>query len=149
MWALVIEDNGALQIVLAEMLKQVGFDVLTAKNGHEALAVLDGVMPDLITVDVHIPGASCLEILQHIRQSKDGQLATVVILSGDRPSDHPAEVKLADVYLMKPAGMRELIALAERLAQSSDATQPSGVNIRNELKKAQPALFLDYRNPGE
>lgn len=148
MWALIIEDNEALRVVLAEMLEQVGFDVLAAKNGTEALHVLDGVMPDLITLDINIPGASGLTILQRIRLSTGGEFVTVVVLSGDRPSDHPAEAALADVFLMKPAGMAELVRLAERLARSTDATQPSGVDIRRELKKAQPALFIDYRIPG-
>lgn len=145
-WALIVEDNEALRLVLAEMLKEVGFEVMTARDGNQAMMALQGVMPNLITLDINIPGMTGLELLHHIRESRGGRRTTVVVLSGDLPSQHPAEAGLADVFLVKPVGMGELVELAERLIKSTDETQPAGGDIREYIKLTNPSLFTDQNN---
>ena len=134
-WALVIEDNEALRSVMAEMFQSLGLSVLKARDGAEALKILDDFMPDLITLDLHIPDMSGLSVLQHIRQSNGGQRVTVVIVTGDRRIDHPSEIALADLFLQKPVCIKDLVNLAERLVESVSETEPSGESIRRELKK--------------
>lgn len=138
-WALIIEDSEALRQVFTDMLEHIGFEVMTAKDGTQAINILDGVVPDLITLDINIPGTPGLNVLQYIRESKVAHQATVVVISGDPPDDHAAEAELADVYLMKPVGMGELVKLGQRLMQSSDETQPVGHDIRRYLKDNTPS----------
>lgn len=139
-WALVIEDNEALRSVMAEMFQSIGLNVLTARDGAEALDVLDDFMPDLITLDLHIPDMSGLSLLQHIRQLRGGQRVTVVVVTGDCCADHPSEAKLADMFLQKPVSIKDLVGLTERLIDSVTETVPDGEAIRRELRRANPML---------
>jgi CheY-like chemotaxis protein len=133
--ALVVEDYEALRMLTAKALSYAGFDVVTAQDGTEAVQCLGGDLPDLLTLDVNIPGVSCLKILETVRQRPGGQRVTIVIISGKRLSELSAEAQLADLVLEKPVGVQELIALGERFTQSLEATQPSGKEIRAALKQ--------------
>ena len=120
--ALIIEDNEGLRIVLAEMLAQLGFSVIGARDGTEAMRLLEGTLPTLITLDINIPGVSGLNVLRHIRQAKGSDQTTVVVLSGDHPTDHAEAAALADMFLVKPVGMGTLVTLAERIMHDPEKT---------------------------
>lgn len=144
-WALVVEDNEALRSVMAEMFEVVGLKVLTARDGAEAVHILNDFMPDLITLDYNIPGMSGLSLLQHIRQSKGGNRVTVVLVTGDYRVKSAPEAALADLFLEKPVSMKDLVALTDRISHSVPDTEPSGSEVRQNLKKANPSLFDTFR----
>ncbi len=135
--ALIIEDNEAFRVVLAEMLTQVGFEVTGARDGTEAMHLLQGNLPDLMTLDINIPGVSGLDILRYIRQVNGGERTTAVVLSGDHPTDHAEAAAIADMFLVKPVGMATLFTLAERIMRDPE----KGQAVPEPVKSANPGTL--------
>jgi two-component system, OmpR family, KDP operon response regulator KdpE len=138
--AVVIEDNHTLQLMLAEILTDLGFQVQAARDGAEAMRILETLSPHLVTLDLTIPGTPALQILQHIRQHEHDYRTTAVLYSGGRPQDYPDEVALADLFLKKPDGIPELVALAEQIIRRAEETLPSGTTIRQQLRQQKQSL---------
>lgn len=107
---LVVDDEDSLRATIAYSLRRVGFEVRTAVNGREALAGARAVPPDLILLDVMLPGGvDGFETCRLLRQT----LACPIILVSARTSEIDRVVGLevgADDYVTKPFSMQELVA---------------------------------------
>ena len=107
---LVVDDEDALRASIAYSLRRVGFEVRTAVNGREALIGARAVPPDLILLDVLLPGGvDGFETCRLLRQT----LACPIILISARTSEIDRVVGLevgADDYVTKPFSMQELVA---------------------------------------
>jgi DNA-binding response OmpR family regulator len=112
---LVIEDDRSLREGLALNFKLKGFHVLTAADGEEGMQKAFDVRPDLIVLDIMLPGYSGLEILQELREKH--QDVPVLILSARDTLDNKVEgLGLgADDYLTKPFELEELLARTEAM----------------------------------
>src|SRR5262252_7890106 len=78
---LIVEDEPALREALAETLVDAGFSVETAKDGGEALFLIDITEPDVVLADVHMPGMNGHELCRRIRASSHDAVP-FVFLSG-------------------------------------------------------------------
>jgi len=76
---LVVDDDADIVELLAASLRFSGFEVTTARNGHEALAVAASTRPDLIVLDVMMPGLDGLTVVRRLRES--GNRVPVVLLT--------------------------------------------------------------------
>jgi DNA-binding response OmpR family regulator len=106
---LVVDDEISLQETLAYNLKKQGYDVETAGNGTEALELAREIKPDLIILDVMLPGLDGFEVCRILRK----EMSTPVLMLTARDDEIDRVVGLevgADDYLAKPFSMRELIA---------------------------------------
>jgi DNA-binding response OmpR family regulator len=106
---LIVEDEVALQETLAYNLKRQGYDVNTAGDGNEALKLARELRPDLILLDVMLPGIDGFEICRILRQ----EMNTPVLMLTARDDEIDRVVGLevgADDYMTKPFSMRELMA---------------------------------------
>ena len=112
---LVIEDDRSLREGLALNFKLKGYHVLTAADGEEGMQKAFDVRPDLIVLDIMLPGYSGLEILQELREKH--QDVPVLILSARDTLDNKVEgLGLgADDYLTKPFELEELLARTEAM----------------------------------
>lgn len=112
---LVVEDDRSLRDGLAMNLRIKGFTVLTAANGDEGMEMAFHCRPDLIILDLMLPGFSGLEILEELRER--GESMPVLILSARGRLEHKLEgLGLgADDYLAKPFELPELLARVEAL----------------------------------
>jgi DNA-binding response OmpR family regulator len=112
---LVIEDDRALRRGLAMNFELRGFRVLTAADGNEGIKLAFDSAPDLIVLDIMLPGFSGLEILSELRDK--GRDVPILILSAQGSTDHKIEgLGLgADDYLAKPFALSELFARVEAL----------------------------------
>ena len=113
--ALIVEDDPYLNKIFSVTLK-TDFEVESMDTGDAALARLDQVVPALVVLDLHLPGASGEVILSKIR--KDSRLTKIrVILS--TADERQAEVLhgKADVVLLKPVSPSQLKFLAQRLCR--------------------------------
>ena len=102
---LVVEDDdGTLALLLATLEDQPEFDVVTARNGTNALRVAEAVNPDVVLLDVGIPGPNGLEVCQQLKQQPEKLAPRVVMLSAFAHShDRLKGVSAgADAYLTKP-----------------------------------------------
>ena len=106
---LVVEDEPTLMETLAYNLNRQGYDVKTAADGHTALDVARSEKPDLIVLDVMLPGIDGLEVCRILRQ----EMSVPIIMLTARADEVDKIVGLevgADDYLTKPFSMRELLA---------------------------------------
>jgi len=112
---LVIEDDRALREGLAMNLRLHGFETFTAAGGEEGMQAAFDVQPDLVVLDLMLPGWSGLEILEELR--KRGAHMPVLILSARKTTrDKVKGLEVgADDYMTKPFDLPELIARVEAM----------------------------------
>jgi two-component system, OmpR family, response regulator TctD len=124
---LLIEDDAALQTSLQRTLERRGIRVLLCNDGRQALAAWRQHMPDLVLLDLSLPGVDGLEVLAQARQ--DG-LATPVLILTARGTVGDRVIGLntgADDYLAKPFDLDELEARVRALHRRSGAAAGDSV----------------------
>jgi DNA-binding response OmpR family regulator len=116
--ALVIEDDKDVATVFAVALQAAGFRAEIIRSGSTALAWLAVVVPDLVILDLHLPGTSGLDILNQIRT--DARLAEtrVIVITGDPLAAEDIRAQ-ADLVLIKPVSFEQLQDLAMRLTSTT------------------------------
>jgi DNA-binding response OmpR family regulator len=127
---LVVEDEPSLQETLAYNLKKEGYKVEAVGDGREALELARSLKPDLIVLDLMLPGLDGFEVTRVLR--KEMTTSILMLTARDDEIDRVVGLEVgADDYLTKPFSMRELMARVK--AQLRRARL-----IREELK-SQPA----------
>ncbi|MEU6216937.1 response regulator transcription factor [Streptomyces sp. NPDC047022] len=106
---LVVDDDAAIRRSLERGLRLSGFRVRTADSGPEALAAIQRTPPDVLVLDVSMPGMSGIEVCTRLRE--DGQDLPVLMLSAlDETADRIAGLQAGgDDYLVKPFALPELV----------------------------------------
>jgi two-component system, OmpR family, KDP operon response regulator KdpE len=124
---LVVDDEPQILRSLRATLASHGYDVQTAATGEEALAAVDGRLPDLVVLDLVLPGLSGLEVCRHLRARSS--LPILVLSARGDERDKVAALDLgADDYLTKPFGVNELLArIRAALRRAVGARGPSAV----------------------
>jgi two-component system response regulator RegX3 len=106
---LVVEDEPGLAESVKYTLEVEGFEVLVAESGLAGLESARVNQPDLVLLDLMLPGMSGLDVCRHIRLSSD--VPIIMLTAKDAESDKVAGLELgADDYVTKPFSMRELMA---------------------------------------
>lgn len=112
--ALVVEDAGDLREFFAQVLKDAGFQVTKTHSVDTAREALEQQVPDVVILDLNLPGGSGRDILKTIRE--DPRLtATKVVITTAYPDDAVDLHEKADLVLVKPVGYRQLQDLVARL----------------------------------
>ena len=115
---LVVEDEESLLFTLAHSLKREGYTVFTANRGDDGLKVAREHHPDLILLDVMLPGIDGIQVCRLLRRDSDVPIIMLTALGGE--SDRVAGLDTgADDYMPKPFGMRELMARVRALLRRS------------------------------
>lgn len=83
---LVVDDTDSIRRGLSLLLKHAGYDPITAADGYEAMEVLDACRPDLILLDIAMPGVDGLTVLEHVRSRPDLASIPVMIYSANDDS---------------------------------------------------------------
>lgn len=109
---LVVDDEIGALTLIGIMLERGGFNVLKAKDADSALAVLDQSTPDLIILDVMMPGMDGIQLCRVIRERNDTHQTPILILSarGDADSVMRGMEAGANDYLPKPILHHDLVA---------------------------------------
>lgn len=115
--ALVIDDSMTDREVVKACLKQAGINVLTATNGEEGLEKLNANQPDIIIVDVVLPGRSGFEICRELKaEAKTSKIPIIISSTKGTEMDKFWGMKQgADAYIPKPIDQDELIRTVKRL----------------------------------
>jgi len=163
---LVVEDDAAVRESLVRALGQDGYAVETAADGHVALSAVAAREPDVVVLDVGLPGVDGLAVCRRYRA--DGRRTPVLMLTArDRVADRVAGLDAgADDYLVKPFALVELLARLRALLRRTEPVgtmaalqfadlvmEPSLVEVRRgarriELTRTEYQLLeLFLRNP--
>ncbi len=115
--ALIVEDSLTEAEIISSCLKQGGINVLTAKSGEEALETLGSTSPDIIILDVVLPGCSGFELCRTLKsESKTSSIPVLMCSTKGSDMDKFWGMKQgADAYLSKPIDQDEFIRTVREL----------------------------------
>ena len=145
---LIIEDEGAIREGLVDNLRFEGYQVICSDNGLGGLEVFETEKPDLVLLDVMMPGVDGLEVCRRIRAAASH---TPIIMLTAKCSEVDKVVGLelgADDYLTKPFGMRELFARVKAVLRRTQVLKetdkrPDGTVSPDELAFGE--VNIDFR----
>ena len=111
MRVLYIEDNPMNMRLVRKMLVSTGFDLLEAYDGRSGLELANMERPDLILMDVNLPGMSGLDVTRTLKNNPDLQEIPIIALTSNDHMPHRIEAINAgcDGYLAKPVSRAELV----------------------------------------
>lgn len=114
---LVVEDNARLLRAIVLCLQKANYEVMTARNGDEALVRIAETIPDLIVSDIMMPGCNGFSLAANIRTNPRTDLIPIIFLTArDTRADRIASFRAGvDVYLVKPFEPEELVAAIENI----------------------------------
>ncbi|MCL6636473.1 MAG: response regulator transcription factor [Alicyclobacillus sp.] len=134
---MVVEDELAIARLLEYNLSQAGFQVCVAHSGSEALALVPRCDPDVLVLDVMLPGISGMEVCRQLRQA--GSRPAIIMLTARADEmDRVLGLELgADDYVTKPFSPRELVARVKAVLRrmTGAGTDPAGT--RSEVYTVQ------------
>lgn len=114
---LIAEDNLDLRNIFSRVFAHHNFQVEVACDGIEAINQLAENCPDVLILDINMPHLNGLEVLTHIRQTPYLRTLKVIIVTGNSVAiDHP-DAQQADLLLVKPISVNELITMVQRLIE--------------------------------
>ena len=112
---LIVDDSATDRAVIRESLNGKGYELSSANSGEAALAAVERERPDLVLLDVVMPGKNGFKICRELKK-KDGSLRVVLVTSKDGESDQFWGMKQgADAYLTKPFEADELVRTVQQL----------------------------------
>jgi DNA-binding response OmpR family regulator len=137
---LIVDDDAAITDALAPLLRREGFTVDVAHDGEQALAMVAASEPDLIVLDVMLPGLDGRAVLRRLRA--DGRTVPVVLLTSVGESAERARAldEGADDYLNKPFDHIELASRARAVLRRTRAGRPS---LAGSSRLRSGALVVD------
>jgi two-component system response regulator RegX3 len=124
---LIVEDEAPLAETIAFNLSEEGYKVCIAADGPSALKMMEQEKPDLVLLDVMLPGIDGLEVCRLIRRTSN--IPILMLTAKSREIDKVVGLEVgADDYITKPFGMLELIArVRTALRRSMQGTQPQNI----------------------
>jgi two-component system KDP operon response regulator KdpE len=126
---LVVDDEPQIRRVLRATLSSNGYEVIEAQSGQEAIEMVVTERPELILLDVNMPGMSGLEACNKIRMSFDGPIIMVTIRNTERDKIAALDAG-ADDYVVKPFAIGELLARIRAALRRSNPEEPlAGIEL--------------------
>jgi DNA-binding response OmpR family regulator len=137
---LIVEDERNLSDLIQDNLREQGYRVLQAFDGPSALTMAEDVLPDLVVLDIMLPGMDGLEVCRRLRQTS---IAPILMLTARAEEiDRVLGLELgADDYLTKPFSMRELKARVRALLRRVEMMQIPDLPANQAVSFA--GLYLD------
>jgi DNA-binding response OmpR family regulator len=114
---LVVDDEPNIIISIEFLMQQAGFDVVTAEDGESALARVAEGAPDLVLLDISLPGISGFDVLEQLRADSDhARLPIIMLTAHGREVEREKGMALgADDYITKPFSTQALVEKVKSL----------------------------------
>ncbi len=126
---LVVEDELRIARLVRDYLRQAGFDVLEATDGASALSLARSEKPDMIVLDIGLPGLDGLDVTRKLRATSS--VPIIMLTARTDESDRIVGLELgADDYVTKPFSPKELVARIRAVLRRADATLGGGEIVR-------------------
>jgi len=111
---LVVDDDVPILILMQNLLREFGFEPVTAASGSDAVELARGRRPSLVLLDKHMPGMSGEDVIRALRDDVGLAQLPILILSGEPVSKEDLDVLRADGAVLKPF---DVMALVEQIRQ--------------------------------
>lgn len=131
---LVVDDEHLIRWSLEQNLKKQGYDVMTAGTGEDALKMVREEQPDLILLDIQMPGINGLEVLEKVKEIDEDIVVIMVTAQGGLETAVNAMRLGAYDYINKPFNLDEL-AIVIRKALETSYLRREVAGLRSEHKK--------------
>ena len=137
---LVVDDEPKIVQLARDYLEHAGYRVVTAADGRAALESVSADQPDLLVLDLGLPGLDGLEVTRRLRQA--GDLPIVMLTARDDELDKLLGLELgADDYLTKPFSPRELVARVRAVLRRAERSTRDGDDAGSPLSGANDRLI--------
>jgi two-component system KDP operon response regulator KdpE len=124
---LIIDDDATFRNLVEQVLTQKGYQVLKASSGREGLRLMFDQRPDLVLLDVVIPGIDGWQVCSRIREISD---TPIIMITGKHKSEEDIVRGLdygADDYIIKPVGSKELVARVQAVLRRAELPSPQDI----------------------
>lgn len=114
---LIVDDSTTQQFLVKQALEGQGYDIMIANNGLEALEKVSSTKPDLVILDVVMPGKDGFQVCREIRQTPELKDTRVILLSAknQQVDQYWGKKQGADEYLTKPCSADHLLSVVKKL----------------------------------
>lgn len=137
---LVVEDEQSIQTIVRTYLENAGFHVTCVDNGLEALEMVRELKPDLLILDLNLPGMDGLEVAARLHQESD--IYILMLTARSEEADRVAGLRIgADDYLTKPFSPRELVARVEAILRRRRDAGPSANILQFTYTRIDPERY--------
>lgn len=139
---LIVDDEAKLLRAVAVTLREEGYDVVTARSGHEALVRVNESPPDLIVSDIRMPGMDGYALARTFRENPRTALIPILFLTAkDEREDRIRGIRSGvDAYLVKPFDPEELIAVVSNVLTRAERTSAELARLMNAARPDDPSL---------
>ncbi len=134
---LVVDDEHLIRWSLEQNLKKQGYEVVTAGSGEDALRLVREEQPDLVLLDIQLPGISGIDVLEKIKDHDEDIIVIMVTANSGLENAVNAMRRGAYDYISKPFNLDELSIVVKKALETSDLKQEV-VRLRTETKKNGP-----------
>lgn len=139
---LIIEDEKELAEILGEYLKVEGYEAILAPDGKEGLSLLSRCLPDLVILDIMLPGMDGMEVCRRIRQEHELPIIMLSAKSGEMDKVICLGIG-ADDYVTKPFSPLELVARVKAHLRRAEKSKRDFAAERLVLKKESYTAYAD------
>ncbi len=138
---LVVDDEHLIRWSLEQNLKKQGYEVLTAGTGEEAVKIVREEQPDLVLLDIQLPGISGLEVLERVKEFEEDTIVIMVTAHGGLETAVTAMRLGAYDYINKPFNLDEMSIVIRKALETSELRREV-MTFRSEQKKIGPPNII-------
>jgi CheY-like chemotaxis protein len=125
---LIAEDTAAIRTIIAFLLRARGFEVVESANGTDALEKALALRPDLIVLDVLMPGMTGFDVCSYLKANEATRDIPILILTSvtsaaGKSDEHWKRISNADEFVSKPFKAHDLVARIDRLLENRSETR--------------------------
>lgn len=137
---LIVEDELSIQMIVRTYLESAGFTVTCVDNGLEALTAAYDSQPDLVVLDLNLPGMDGIEVAARLRE--ESEVYILMLTARSEEADRVAGLRIgADDYLTKPFSPRELVARVEAILRRRRDSRPASRILSFEHISVDPDRY--------
>jgi two-component system response regulator ResD len=145
---LVVDDEPTIVEIVGRYMERAGFETYTAGDGYRALDAAAEHRPDLVVLDVMLPGIDGIEVMERLQEREGPPIAVILLTARGEESDRLVGLRHgADDYVVKPFSPAELVARVEavlrRTAPPRPEDQPPIIHGPLRVEPASRRVFLD------
>lgn len=134
---LIVEDEASIRTVARAYLEQAGYRVLLAETGPAGLDLARRERPDLVILDLNLPGMDGMEVAARLREESD--VFILILTARSEEADRVAGLRIgADDYLTKPFSPRELVARVEAILRRRRSAAPADSSLHVGAMRVDP-----------